>query len=43
MVVSQKKADMVKNYLFSKGVRKVISKGLGSQNSNNDIEIKIIK
>jgi len=43
MVVSQKKADMVKNYLFSKGVRYIVSKGLGSQKNNIDIEIKIIK
>jgi len=43
MVVSQKKADMVKNYLFSKGVRYIVSKGLGSQQNNIDIEIKIIK
>jgi outer membrane protein OmpA-like peptidoglycan-associated protein len=41
MVISQKKADIVANYLYTKGLRKLKSKGLGAKNSKMQIEIKI--
>ncbi len=43
MVVSQKKADLVKKYLFEKGVRHMFSKGLGGQKEHIDAEIKVTK
>ncbi len=43
MVVSQKKADLVKKYLFEKGVRHMVSKGMGAQKEHIDVEIKLIK
>jgi outer membrane protein OmpA-like peptidoglycan-associated protein len=43
MVISQKKADIVANYLYAKGLRKLKSKGLGAKNSKMQIEIKIQK
>ncbi len=43
IVVSQKKADIVRNYLFKKGLRNLISKGLGAGKKEIQIQINIIK
>ena len=43
MVVSQKKADIVKNYLYQKGLRNLISKGMGAQKKSIEIEINVKK
>jgi len=43
MVVSQKKADIVKNYLHQKGVHHIISKGMGAQKKSIEIEINVKK
>ncbi len=43
MVVSQKKADIVKNYLYQKGLRNLISKGMGAQKKSVEIEINVKK
>ena len=42
-VVSQKRADLVKNYLARHGIRGVVSKGMGSKRSDIEAEIKIEK
>ncbi|RUM68170.1 MAG: hypothetical protein DSZ05_01490 [Sulfurospirillum sp.] len=41
MVVSQKKADIVKNYLYKHGLRNIVSKGMGAQKTGAEIEIHI--
>jgi len=43
MVVSQKKADIVKNYLYQKGLRHLVSKGMGAQKKSTEIEINVKK
>ena len=43
MIVSQKKADIVKNYLYQKGLRNIVSKGMGAQKKSLEIEINVKK